>query len=471
MNVEGVVLKLLLHESNKEKALTQFSKLKLQYFSQNFVGLFKHIRQFYEKHGNVPSYGDLQTFRSRNANISSSLLSLQTIDVAGIDNDAAIDALIDQFAQNTTLDIIEKLLKDISLLDRREIQDAVGAFPQQLDDALDDPEKVFSPKDLMAFHKKEDTLAECIKIGISNLWDSKIGGFYRQDLLLIGGKRGSGKSIVCANLACAQYKMGNVVVYFTIEMTAKETNQRILSILSGVDFGKIKRNDLTDEEERAIAEARAGMFINGMDVFNKHYSSKSAPNCFEFEQELVTTCELTDARIIIVDDRELSTSSIDVQLSKLRAQFGDLLSMAIIDYMNQIVPEGNKGSDMYDWKPQVHTAKTLKNQARKHNCVIVSPFQIDDNGGVRFAKGIEDACDATLMLENDKEHGLLWLKTAKARSSQDDLVVAMTVNWSDLKIDPSEVDTSLLEEPAAKSAKKAPLERKAPDVPQGVSEL
>ncbi len=448
MNVEGIVLKLLLQQTDRETSLSQFSKLKNQYFSSNFVSLFKHITAYYGKHGVVPSSGDLAVFRSRDAHITAALQSLETLDAEHVDNDTAIEALIDQFAQNTTLDLIEKLVKEISLLDRHEIMESVGAMPQVLDEALDDPEKVYSPKNIRIFVPKAETEADCVPIGISNEWDAKIGGFYRQDLLLVGGKRGDGKSIVMANLAAAQYLRKKTSIFFTIEMTGQETFQRIMSILSGVSFDHIKKNTYDLEEAKQLARTRADMFVEGMEVYKKHFENQdiSAPDYIEFENELATTCEEQPHKIIIIDDRDLSLSAIDVQITKIRAKVGDDLTMCIVDYLNQIKADGVSSHEMYDWKPQIHVSKTLKNYARKHNLVMVSPFQMEEQGGVRFSKGIEDACDATLKLNNNKDLGILELATAKARSSDDSLQVGMGIDWDCLRINPTEVDIRELQQ-------------------------
>ena len=60
------------------------------------------------------------------------------------------------------------------------------------------------------------------------------------DFVIIGGKRGHGKSITCANIAVNTYNSGRSVAYFTIEMASRITMQRI----SAIYFYSIKKADV-----------------------------------------------------------------------------------------------------------------------------------------------------------------------------------------------------------------------------------
>jgi len=148
--------------------------------------------------------------------------------------------------------------------------------------------------------------------------------------------------------------------------------------------------------------------------------------------------EKDEGRIRIVDDKNLSTATIDTKIASTKARYGDKLALVAVDYVNQVVLPGN--SDIYDWKTQIEVAKTLKNTARKHDICLVSPYQIDDTGIARFAKGLLDSPDvAQLIKVPDKESGHLVLETTKARSASDTGVYTMGINWECLTIDPRPV--------------------------------
>ena len=96
---------------------------------------------------------------------------------------------------------------------------------------------------------------ERVYLGLNNTFDAVLGGVARQELILIGGKRGSGKSIASSNIFVNQYESGNSSIYFSIEMTAQETMERNLAILASVNLQNLKQHKLTDDEVTAITFA------------------------------------------------------------------------------------------------------------------------------------------------------------------------------------------------------------------------
>jgi KaiC/GvpD/RAD55 family RecA-like ATPase len=250
---------------------------------------------------------------------------------------------------------------------------------------------------------------------------------------MLGGKRGSGKSLVSANMVANQYEMGNTAIYFTIEMTAMETFQRITSMLSGVSYANIRKNNLDTQEMNALAKTRAGMFQDSDLIYENFLDNRDA---LFFERKLTSECELKkDNQIIIVDDRSLSLTSIDLQLQKAKAQFGDKLGLVVVDYVNQI--ETGIGKDLYDWQSQIFASKKLKEFARKYDLAMISPYQIDEGGGTRFAKGLLDSPDSAFLIEpHAKEDGAMTFTSTKVRSGPD-IEFTSTMNWDTLKLGPT----------------------------------
>lgn len=270
----------------------------------------------------------------------------------------------------------------------------------------------------------------------------------RQELILIGGKRGSGKSITSSNIFINQYESGNSCLYFSIEMTAMETMQRNLSILAGVNLQNLKQNKLTDDEILRVVKARAGMFQSADEMVTEFLRHRDR---FKFEEQLVRNFQLKpDNQMVIVDDRDLTLSAIDLHIGKMKAKFGDKLAVVVVDYINQIVLEG---SDQYDWKPQIEVSKKLKNLARKYEVVMVSPYQIDASGEARFAKGILDAADIALVMEaHDKDAQAVSFETTKIRGGKE-MAFTCPIDWDTLRISPQSIDR-----PAAKD-KEGPIKK------------
>jgi replicative DNA helicase len=353
-----------------------------------------------------------------------------------------LDALIDQYTQNETVKLLDKFVDKLPLYDTNEIKDSLATIALTIEEKTHTSEKVFTMADMMMFSHPEDLEKERVYLGLNNSFDSVLGGVARQELILIGGKRGSGKSIASSNLFVNQYESGNSSIYFSIEMTAKETMERNLSILADVNLQNLKQHKLTDDEILRVVKARAEMFENSSDLVSEFMRHRDR---FKFEEMLVRSCSLKpDNQMIIVDDRDLTLSSIDLHIGKAKAKFGDKLKLVVVDYLNQIVLEGN---DQYDWKPQIEVSKKLKNLARKYEIVMVSPYQIDKDGEARFAKGILDAADIALTMEaHDKETNAISFETTKIRGGRE-MAFTCPIDWDTLRISPQSVD-----KPAAKEA-------------------
>lgn len=305
--------------------------------------------------------------------------------------------------------------------------------------------------DLMIFQHQEEIDKERVFLGLNNSFDAVLGGVARQELILVGGRRGAGKSIVSSNVFVNQYEAGNTSLYFSIEMTAHETVQRNLSILANVNLQNLKQNKLTDEEVLRVVKARANMFTGAEELVDSFMRNRDR---YKFEETLVRNFELKpDNQMIVIDDRDLTLGAIDLHIGKTKARFGEKLKLVVVDYVNQIVVEG---VSQFDWQPQIEVSKKLKNLARKYEVAILSPYQIDATGEARFAKGLLDAADIALVLEaHDKDKQAISFETTKIRGGKE-MHFTSPIDWDTLRISPQSIDRPQAKEPIKKAGKKQP---------------
>ena len=443
MDTSAVVLNKLLTERN----LDIWAKLKLVFLDPAYSSLYSVVNKYYEKYSAIPSFDDLE-LTLREGPASKTLATLRLTEVPDVSAEVALDALIDQYTQNETVKLLDKFVDKLPLYDTNEIKENLATIALTIEEKTHTSEKVFTMADMMMFQHPEDLEKERVYLGLNNSFDSVLGGVARQELILIGGKRGSGKSIASSNLFVNQYESGNSSIYFSIEMTAKETMERNLSILANVNLQNLKQHKLTDDELLRVVKARAEMFVGGEDLVSEFLRHRDR---FKFEEMLVRSCSLKpDNQMIIVDDRDLTLSSIDLHIGKAKAKFGDKLKLVVVDYLNQIVLEGN---DQYDWKPQIEVSKKLKNLARKYEIVMVSPYQIDANGEARFAKGILDAADIALTMEaHDKETNAISFETTKIRGGKE-MAFTSPIDWDTLRISSQSIDRPQAKDPVKKVKK------------------
>ena len=445
MDVSAVVLQKLLSEQN----LDIWAKLKLVFIDPSYSSLYTAINKHYEKYGSIPSFEDLE-LTVREGIVEKTLAAVKLVETPDVSAEVAFDALIDTYTQSETIKLLDKFVDKLPLYDTNEIKDNLASIALTIEEKTHTSEKVFTMSDLMMFVHPDELEKERVYLGINNTFDSVLGGVARQELILIGGKRGAGKSITSSNIFVNQYESGNSCIYFSIEMTAYETMQRNLAILANVNLQNLKQNKLSTDEVLRVVKARAGMFSKGEEAIADFLVHGDR---YKFEETLVRNFSLKeDNQMIIVDDRDLTLSSIDLHLGKMKSKFGDKLKVAVVDYVNQIVVEGNS---QFDWQPQIEVSKKLKNLARKYEVVMVSPYQIDASGEARFAKGILDAADIALIMEaHEKETQAISFETTKIRGGKE-LSFTCPIDWDTLRISPTSIEKPAVKETIKKATKGA----------------
>lgn len=457
MDTSAVVLKKLLDEGS----LDLWAKLKLAFLDSAYSSVYSAISRHYNKYNQIPTFEDLEVSLREGAT-SKIVAALKLVETDDISADVALDALIDQYTQNETIKLLDRFVDKLPLYDTTEIKDNLANIVLTLDEKTLTTEGVFSMSDILLFQQEDELNRNKVYLGLNNTFDAVLGGVARQELILVGGRRGAGKSIASNNLMVNQYEAGNSSLYFSIEMTGYETLQRTMSILANVNHQNLKQNKLTDEEILRVVRARAGMFEGSEGLVTDFMNTRDK---FKFEQSLIRDCKLKpDNQMIIIDDRSLTLSSVDLHIGKAKAKFGDKLTTVVIDYLNQIVIEG--GFSQFDWQPQVIISKKLKELARKYDVVMVSPYQIDATGEARFAKGILDAADIALTMEaHDKELGALTFDTTKIRGGRE-MKFTSPIDWETLKISPVSMETPEKKEKVQKAGKTSKkTDESAVDVP------
>lgn len=444
MDVSAVILNRLLTEKNVDL----WAKLKLAYIDPAFTNLYSAIGKHYEKYASVPSFEELELVL-REGPALKTLAVIRLAQADDVPTDVAFDALIDQYTQAETIGQLDKFIEKLPVYDSEEIKEKLSEIVFYLDDKTLKSEKVITSSDMEFFQEEEEIGVGRVPLGFNNDFDNSIGNAAPGELIMLGGRRGSGKSIVSANTAVNEYESGFVCPYFSIEMTAKETYQRMIAMLSGVEHSAVKLQKYNEDQLLAVGLTRARMYKDYDEAYKEFLSHK---NLVRLERQLLRQCAPVDNPLIVIDDRNLSLTAIDLHIGKLKAKYGDKFRVAVVDYVNQIVLEGK---DMYDWKPQIEVSKGLKNIARKYEIVMLTPYQIDKTGEARFATGLLDAADIAVMLSvGAKEESIINFDTTKIRGSAD-VSCASKINWKTLRVSPQPVERAKpVEEDKPKKRKK-----------------
>lgn len=109
----------------------------------------------------------------------------------------------------------------------------------------------------LEFQKNHRTALTGVDTGIYEL-NEITNGWQKSDLIIIGGRPSKGKTALGLNLALSaaisQLVKGVPVAIISAEMSKGQLVKRMVSTVSGIDFGKINSGNLTDEEFKRVTD-------------------------------------------------------------------------------------------------------------------------------------------------------------------------------------------------------------------------
>jgi replicative DNA helicase len=415
-----------------------YSKLLNQYFTGINVIIYDKIKSFYKANTRLPSSAEFLAMRKDVATqdyLDNQIFS-EDNSCEGLQDEFLVMQLQDFYIREETISFMDKVIDELDNLEKVEIVDKFQNHLLHLNKAIPHDDELYDVAELDFFPNEEDF--KIYPSGLSHEFDSINGGFATQELILLGGRRGSGKSIISLNLALNRFMQGNTVSFFTIEMRYKEVYDRVLSIISEVPFLDIFRNQLTDAQKMMIAKAKFKTFYDESDlVTNLLGELERDKNFKKFEQRVkLEKPKLKENRLFMIDDESLTLNRIDHYNNMFSAKYPNY-NMSVVDYINII-----KHEDQKDWKSQITIADSLKSQSRKYDLTMVSPYQIDASGEARFAKGILDSADRSFNFfpppENEDRslNNKITIHTTKMRNGKH-MSFDVVMDWACVKINPN----------------------------------
>ena len=413
LDLQKVTLRKLLETQSHDF----FTKLVPQFFTGANIGLYSKIENFYKAHLKLPSIEEILMLNKDETiqeYLESQVLNEEN-NVPHIENDFLVSQLQDFFIREETISFLDKFVDELEDLEKIEIVDKFQDHLLSMNNAIPTSEELYDVADLGFFPRSEDFTL--FPSGLSAEYDAVNGGFATQELVLLGGRRGSGKSIISLNCAIERFIQGSTVAFFTIEMRYKEVHDRLLSIISEVPFLDIYKNKLTDNQKIKIAERKCETFYKRSDfIRDKLVKLKNDYNFNHFEESFkLQKPEMLNRRFFIIDDAAISLNRIDHYCNMFHNKYSSF-TMGVVDYINIV-----KYDDQKDWKSQIAIAEALKLMSRKYDITMFSPYQIDAGGEARYAKGILDSADRGFNFfppnENDDPNRII-VHTTKIRNGK-----------------------------------------------------
>ncbi|MCH8863877.1 MAG: replicative DNA helicase [Chloroflexi bacterium] len=170
--------------------------------------------------------------------------------------------------------------------------------------------------------------------------DEFLGGFQRSDLIIIAGRPSMGKTSLTLGFARnAAVIQKACVAIFSLEMARDSLVMRMLSSESGVNSRKVRFGHHTEEDERRIMEA---------------------------------TGILSEAAIYIDDSPMMRVA--EIRSKARRLHFEHPLDLIIVDYLQLMQGEGNRGENRV--QEISYVSRSLKALARDLNVPVMAVSQL-----------------------------------------------------------------------------------------------
>lgn len=217
-------------------------------------------------------------------------------------------------------------------------------------------------------------------------FDERNGGILLGSLWTIGANTGGGKTSMAVNLLrnMTEFAAEDCCIV-PLEMTATQTTDRLMGILTGLEVNKISQKRLSDGEKKLVKGAYR-KYVQTLKQNNTRYTIYEPEEDISIEEVLMTLKPM-GYRVIL------------------------------IDYISLL--KGADGDDQ--WRQLGNIARFAKMFAKTNNCIVVLLCQVSEEGRIRYAQAIaEHSNNAWIwtMPGEESDTSIMEIKQLKARNQQ-----------------------------------------------------
>jgi len=424
LNIASALIKQILDAQDFET----WSVLRKHYLPSEYHTLYSVINKHCDEYHKLPKFDDLK-YAIRDGSTKEKLFAVNSVEVEA-EAEMLLQYLKNEYTQKEVLNELEKYVDNSVAFENAE---ETLSHLHEIVLRIEDKVELKRPEESMQYiplFEPDEELDRYVALGLNADYDN-VMQFSPRDLILIGGRRGGGKSVTCSNIANSVFESGKSALYFTIEMDSRQILQRCCSIATNVPLARLRTKNLSIKEWEAVAGWWANRFSNGPERLKEYKDHRN----FDKFHTSVTESELLPTQLDVIYEPSLTISKIKADMDKKVKSLD--VGVVIVDYINQVkrsnVP--SRGGQ-YDWTEQIEVSKALKSMAQEYETPVVAPYQIDATGEARFAKGILDAADAAYSIETyGHDDGVISFNCQKMRNASMESFTS-AINWDSLKIGP-----------------------------------
>ncbi len=387
--------------------------LLIESFSKTHKGLLRNIVEYHSKYKTPPSESILKKI------VSDDEKHLVKNIVENECNQNEIQYFIDQHKSNYNnylakelsriieasegnLGNINQNIKNVLVKIEKLSKNAVfseGNFLESIEERLNDYE----------YTKNNPNQVVGVFSGFKNL-DDYTWGIKNSEMMIISGATSSGKSLLMMNMGInawlgsndpsnfdgTYFEDGKNVVYFTLEMSKRQLEQRIDANIAKIKHRSIMRGNLSPDEMTAWKKS-----IEFQKGYKKNFYVVDMP-------------------------RGTKTMEVEAKFDSIVSQFKP--DLVCVDYLGIMKPNKSYGSD---WEDIGHIAEDLHEFCRKKNIPLITAAQrkgrirsagkkvetVEDSEEIGRSKMVGDNANIILLIENRNEEHL-----------REDMIVHVTKN-------------------------------------------
>ncbi|MDD3052538.1 MAG: replicative DNA helicase, partial [Candidatus Cloacimonetes bacterium] len=272
-------------------------------------------------------------------------------------------------------EILDQAERSILGIGERYIDKSYSPMKQVLDAAF---EKITKIK-ILHQSVEGNLLVTGIPTGYRAL-DSMTTGFHRSDLVIIAARPSMGKSALALQLArnmAVDFKQK--VGIFSLEMSGEQIALRLLSLESRVNFEKLRKADISNNEWDRLTSAAS---------------------------------RLSGSSIIIDDDSMLNPRTLRTKARRIKKEFG--LDVLVVDYLQLM----NSGRDRENRQQEIsEISRSLKVLGREMDVAVIAVSQLSRSveqredkrprlSDLRESGAIEQDADMVLFIHRPEYYGI-----------------------------------------------------------------
>jgi replicative DNA helicase len=209
LNIASALLKQII----VQKDLDTWAKLKEHYLPGEYQSIFRILDKHIDNYQDLPQFEDLR-YEVRDRQLQEKIFAIESVDVE-VDAWLLLDYLKNEYAQVEILDQLDAYIDNtVAMATAEENIEQLQEIVLKVSDKVDVKPPEESMQSISLFEDDKE-LSRYLPLGLNSEYDSQIL-FSPKDLVLVGGRRGSGKSLTCCNLAANVYDSGRSAIYFHI---------------------------------------------------------------------------------------------------------------------------------------------------------------------------------------------------------------------------------------------------------------